>query len=949
MTMRNTSLFLACTLLTVFAFVLQASAQDPEIFPEVPDGPIIIAPGPDEEALLEVWNSFHGEVVNSHDADAVASFFAEDGVFDYVPAPPPAEGREIISGFFEAVYQAFPDWQCCPDGPRRNLISGNVIATECSTIGTHGGDWAGVPATGNSIQTIHLDIYDFEGSEIKRLTTYDDNVSVLVQMGAMPAPDSLELVPSFTLPDPEATGLSPLEAAENAMAVWNTHDLESYAKLIRPDADILLAPLGIPMDRDAFIASQELYFLAYSDIRQDAVRLKDMGDGWVLVEVIFTATNDGPYFGIPATGNSLDLRGAWLGRFDEDGLMTNASVYWDELTTMTQLGLFPPPVDTAEVNKAVIARDFEEVWNQGNLAVADEVVAPDVINHLPPNPDMVGVEAYKGMVTMYRAAFPDIQWIIEDIMAEGDMVGVRLTATGTHQGEFMDVPPTGVQMVGTMIALARVVDGKEVESWNYGDFLGVMQQLGAVTPGRPMPENYMWGDSSEVSGDPGTPEANKALVVDSIERVWNQGNLDAVDETFSPDFVCHSPVEVISPWVGTETTKAVVTAYLAAFPDLHVTNEAVIAEGDMVMVRWTTTATHGGEVMGIPPTGRQVVFTGNTIYRIADGMIVENWWAWDAMGLMQQITATPEGYDNVFFMSLEQGLNMIALPLEPSIPYTARSLAEEIGATVVIRYNRELGKFEGFTLAASGDGFVINGGEGYIVNVSEARVVAFVGAAWTNEPPVEMAPPAQTSSAWAFVVSGRVLDGDMMSASDGHYTTVVKNLRTGEIYEEAVDTSGYFAAAWADLNREAVIGAGDRVEVAVVDSNGGIVSGPFIHDITLDAIRDAVVSVHLKMGDIIPAESALLQNYPNPFNPETWIPYHLKETSPVVVKIYGATGQLIRTLDLGYRDAGIYASRSRSAYWDGKNESGEEVTSGMYFYGITAGDFSAIKKMVIAQ
>ena len=178
---------------------------------------------------------------------------------------------------------------------------------------------------------------------------------------------------------------------------------------------------------------------------------------------------------------------------------------------------------------------------------------------------------------------------------------------------------------------------------------------------------------------------------------------------------------------------------------------------------------------------------------------------------------------------------------------------------------------------------------------------------------------------------------------------MVKNLRTGDIYSETLDSSGYFAAAWADLSRKAVISAGDKVEVAVVDSNGSIVSGPFVHDITLDSIRNAVINVNLKLGDIIPAESALLQNYPNPFNPETWIPYQLNQENPVLIKIYGVSGQLIRTLDMGHQDADLYVSKSKAAYWDGKNEAGEEITSGVYFYSITAGDFSAMRKMVVAK
>ena len=98
-----------------------------------------------------------------------------------------------------------------------------------------------------------------------------------------------------------------------------------------------------------------------------------------------------------------------------------------------------------------------------------------------------------------------------------------------------------------------------------------------------------------------------------------------------------------------------------------------------------------------------------------------------------------------------------------------------------------------------------------------------------------------------------------------------------------------------------------------------------------------------------PERTDLLANYPNPFNPETWIPYQLAEAAEVSVRIYGATGTLVRTLALGYQTAGIYQEKSRAAYWDGKNELGESVASGLYFYTLTAGDFTATRKMLIRK
>jgi hypothetical protein len=113
------------------------------------------------------------------------------------------------------------------------------------------------------------------------------------------------------------------------------------------------------------------------------------------------------------------------------------------------------------------------------------------------------------------------------------------------------------------------------------------------------------------------------------------------------------------------------------------------------------------------------------------------------------------------------------------------------------------------------------------------------------------------------------------------------------------------------------------------------------------------ISVNAKDFDFnfpqVPHTSQLLQNYPNPFNPETWIPYKLSDASDVVIKIYNVSGQTIRTLHLGHKDAGVYLTRERSAYWDGKNDADETIASGIYFYSIQAGKFTAVRRMVVVR
>ncbi|RKU12105.1 hypothetical protein C6501_11375 [Candidatus Poribacteria bacterium] len=115
------------------------------------------------------------------------------------------------------------------------------------------------------------------------------------------------------------------------------------------------------------------------------------------------------------------------------------------------------------------------------------------------------------------------------------------------------------------------------------------------------------------------------------------------------------------------------------------------------------------------------------------------------------------------------------------------------------------------------------------------------------------------------------------------------------------------------------------------------------------AFRQGIENLQKLLASMLPEKTTLLANYPNPFNPETWIPYHLAKPANVTLTIYAANGAIVRTLALGHQAAGIYQSRSRAAHWDGKNSVGESVASGVYFYTLTAGDFTATRKMLILK
>jgi steroid delta-isomerase-like uncharacterized protein len=135
---------------------------------------------------------------------------------------------------------------------------------------------------------------------------------------------------------------------------------------------------------------------------------------------------------------------------------------------------------STEENKRLLVRWPEEVFNQGNLDAVDELASADVVWHGPhPAPDCVGTEAIKQIVRDFRAAFPDLHIAINELIAEGDKTVHRATTTGTHQGEFLGIPPTGKHVTLTSMSICRWDGGKLVEGWDEADFCGLKQRLKA--------------------------------------------------------------------------------------------------------------------------------------------------------------------------------------------------------------------------------------------------------------------------------------------------------------------------------------------------------------------------------------------------------------------------------------------------------------------------------------
>lgn len=136
------------------------------------------------------------------------------------------------------------------------------------------------------------------------------------------------------------------------------------------------------------------------------------------------------------------------------------------------------------------------------------------------------------------------------------------------------------------------------------------------------------------------PESNKEVVRKLFDRLFSKGDRSVIEEVIAPDCTFHHPGMTTNP-LGPAGLEHIADIFFTAFPDLRASMDEMVAEGDSIAVRWTSTGTHEGELMGIAPTGRKVEFTGMNLFHLKDGKISEWWSSTDELGIMRQIGAEP--------------------------------------------------------------------------------------------------------------------------------------------------------------------------------------------------------------------------------------------------------------------------------------------------------------------
>ena len=312
-----------------------------------------------------------------------------------------------------------------------------------------------------------------------------------------------------------------------------------------------------------------------------------------------------------------------------------------------------PPGSAAE-NAALVERYWAEVWTAGGEAVAVDLLAADELHHWGVGGDTVGPEAFAERLGRFLAAFPDFAIRIDQLVAEGDLVASRWTATATHEGEWLDIAPTGNHVEYTGVNLFRIACGRIAEAWGEADHLGLLRQIGGL-PELATPDAT--AAAAAVVASPAVPSAappaaslavcpagglgeNRAVARRWFADAVNPRDLALLDEIVAPGAVLHATgfPDAAGPAAMAELFRTL----FAGFHDLLFAVEAGPAEGDLVVERWTATGTSDGAFQNLPPTGDVLSWTGINVYRIACGQIAEVWTEADMLGRLRQLGTLPD-------------------------------------------------------------------------------------------------------------------------------------------------------------------------------------------------------------------------------------------------------------------------------------------------------------------
>ena len=307
-------------------------------------------------------------------------------------------------------------------------------------------------------------------------------------------------------------------------------------------------------------------------------------------------------------------------------------------------------------------------------------------------------------------------------------------------------------------------------------------------------------------------------------------------------------------------------------------------------------------------------------------------------------------------INLRAGSNLVGLPVnDPAVAMISDIIGlfdEGVVSSIIVSSG---GEFQLVTAAGDAADGPVAGDAAYLVIASADASAMVSGAGWMNgemagAAPIALAGYTVDNQTPVLDVHGSVVDEITGLVKEG-FRVKVKNLATKAALSNvtSVEAADGYNITFVDLADSYAARVGDVLEITVDSPDPLVGVKPVRHIVTVDDVKNSLIELESLIAYEIPAETELLRNYPNPFNPETWIPYRLAEDADVSLTIYDAYGSLVRSIDIGHQIAAVYDTRAKAIYWDGRNRFGEQVASGLYFYHLSAGDFSGTRRMVILK
>ena len=313
-------------------------------------------------------------------------------------------------------------------------------------------------------------------------------------------------------------------------------------------------------------------------------------------------------------------------------------------------------------------------------------------------------------------------------------------------------------------------------------------------------------------------------------------------------------------------------------------------------------------------------------------------------------------------ITLHPEINLVGIPLNDSrISRVSDLLAlEGVSGNVTLTIVSDNGEIKLTESVGDSGDIPVTGAQSFILVTREAATVEITGVGWSNVSDTTAAPLValrgieMTDTTPVLAVTGSILPpvggASLPRLGVTDVAVTVKNLSTGKLDTAVIDDDGAgYRFTFVDIETGRAAQVGDILEITAHSPDPLIGVHPVRHTVTGEDVKRSWISLDDLVAYEIPAQTELLLNYPNPFNPETWIPYRLAKDAFVTLTIYDAVGRVVRDIAVGHRIAAVYESRSKAIYWDGRTEFGERVASGIYFYTLTAGDYTATRKMVILK